>query len=85
MLGLFLAAFGLAPAFCAPQPTDYAVFFAGFMAGTTLWCFLIAALIAWGRRFITPVFFRAVNALCAVALACFGVRLAIGVVGLLSV
>jgi hypothetical protein len=35
----------------------------------------MAALVAWGRRFATPRLFRAIDALCGLLLACFGVRL----------
>jgi chemosensory pili system protein ChpE len=58
-----------------PQPTDFAIFFAGFLAGAILWCFIIAALVAWGRRFVTPIFFRWVNFACGIALGFFAVQL----------
>jgi chemosensory pili system protein ChpE/L-lysine exporter family protein LysE/ArgO len=32
-----------------PRPADYAVFFAGFMASSVIWCFLFAAIV--GRAF----------------------------------
>jgi threonine/homoserine/homoserine lactone efflux protein len=51
-----------------PQPVHFAIFFTGFLAGAILWCFFMAGLVAWGRRFVTPVFFRGVNLLCGVAL-----------------
>ncbi len=62
-----------------PRPADYAVFFAGFMGSTTLWCFLIAGLVSWGSRFITSTCFSVVNLLCGVALGYFGVRLGVAV------
>ena len=34
------------------------------MAGAVLWCFFMAGLIAWGRQFITPTFFRRINLVC---------------------
>ena len=49
------------------------------MGSATLWCFLIAVLIGWGSRFITPTFFRVVNLLCGVALGYFGVCLGVAV------
>jgi chemosensory pili system protein ChpE len=51
------------------------VFFAGFMSGSLLWCFFMAGLIAWGRRFITPLFFRFVNLACGFALGLFAIKL----------
>ncbi|MEW6406194.1 MAG: LysE family transporter, partial [Chloroflexota bacterium] len=58
-----------------PQPIDFAIFFAGFFGGAVLWCFLIAALVAWGRKFVTPIFFRWVNLTCGIALGFFAFQL----------
>jgi chemosensory pili system protein ChpE len=58
-----------------PQPTDFAVFFAGFLSGAVLWCFVMAALVAWGRKFVTPTFFRWVNFACGLALGFFAIQL----------
>lgn len=54
------------------------MFFTGFMLAAVLWCFFFAALVAWGRRFVTPAFFRGVNLTCGLALAYFGFNLAWG-------
>jgi chemosensory pili system protein ChpE len=58
-----------------PQPADFAIFFAGFLAGAVLWCFVMAGLVAWGRRFVTPAFFRWVNFACGIALGVFALQL----------
>jgi chemosensory pili system protein ChpE len=58
-----------------PQPLDLAIFFAGFLAGAILWCFVMAGLVAWGRKFVTPTFFRWVNFACGVVLGFFALRL----------
>lgn len=58
-----------------PQPVDFAIFFAGFLAGAVLWCFLMAGLVAWGRKFVTPTFFRWVNFACGIALGYFALQL----------
>ena len=58
-----------------PQPVHFAIFFAGFLGGAILWCFFMAGLVAWGRKFVTPGFFRWVNAVCGVALGYFAVQL----------
>ncbi len=58
-----------------PQPVDFAVFFAGFLSGAILWCFLMAAIVAWGRKFVTPTFFRWVNFACGLALGFFAIQL----------
>lgn len=52
-----------------------AVFFTGFMSACVVWCFLMAAIIAWGRRFLSGGFYRWVNFACGVAMVYFGVRL----------
>jgi chemosensory pili system protein ChpE len=57
------------------QPADFAIFFSGFLSGAILWCFVMAGLVAWGRRYLTGMFFRWVNVACAGALAYFAVRL----------
>ena len=58
-----------------PQPADFAVFFAGFLAGAILWCFVMAGLVAWGRKFVTRTFFRWVNLACGIALGFFALQL----------
>ena len=58
-----------------PQPADFAIFFAGFLAGAVLWCFIMAGLVAWGRKFVTPTFFRWVNFACGLALGFFALQL----------
>ena len=58
-----------------PQPADFAIFFAGFLGGAILWCFIMAGLVAWGRKFVTPTFFRWVNLACGLALGFFAVQL----------
>jgi chemosensory pili system protein ChpE len=60
-----------------PQPVDFAIFFAGFLGGAILWCFMMAALVAWGRKFVTPAFFRWVNFACGIALGYFAIQLGI--------
>jgi chemosensory pili system protein ChpE len=57
----------------------YALFFAGFFLGAVLWCVALSALLGWGRRWVRPGLFRAVNALCGLALGYFGLRLLWGV------
>ncbi|HLZ10444.1 MAG TPA: LysE family transporter [Chloroflexota bacterium] len=58
-----------------PGPREFAIFFAGFLSACVFWCFFYSAVVAFGRRFLTPIFFRAVNSLCGTALAYFGVSL----------
>ena len=60
----------------SPQPVHFAIFFAGFLGGAIVWCFFMAGLVAWGRRFVTPTFFRVVNVICGFALGFFAVQLA---------
>lgn len=58
-----------------PQLVHFVTFFAGFLGGAILWCFFMAVLVAWGRKFITPTFFRWVNILCGIALGFFALNL----------
>jgi chemosensory pili system protein ChpE len=58
-----------------PEPVHFAVFFAGFLFGAILWCFIMAGLVAWGRKYLTPMFFRWINLSCGVALAFFALQL----------
>ena len=59
----------------SPQPVHFATFFTGFLSGAVFWCFVIAGLVAWGRRFVTPSFFRWVNLSCGIALGYFALQL----------
>jgi chemosensory pili system protein ChpE len=59
-----------------PQWFHFVIFVAAFLSSTVLWCFLMAGLVSWGRRFVTPGFFRWVNLVCGLALAYFGIQLA---------
>lgn len=52
-----------------------AVFFAGFMVGCLVYCFLAASVISGARSLLTKSFYRTVNALCGVALLGFAVLL----------
>ena len=58
-----------------PQVTDFVIFFAGFLSGAITWCFVMAGLVAWGRKVVTANFFRWVNLVCGLALAYFAVQL----------
>ena len=58
-----------------PAPIHFAIFFAGFLTGAVLWCFVMAALIAWGRKFVTTNFFRWVNLTCGIVLGYFALQL----------
>jgi len=53
---------------------QFVVFFAGFFLGAVLWCIGISAVIRWGRHWIRPALFRWINALCALTLGYFGIR-----------
>ena len=58
-----------------PQPIHFAIFFTGFLAGAILWCFIMAALVAWGKQWMTHNFFRLVNFACGVAMIYFAIQL----------
>jgi chemosensory pili system protein ChpE len=58
-----------------PQLIHFVIFFCAFMLGGLSWCFFLAGLITWGRRFMNPTFFRGVNLLCGLFLGYFGLQL----------
>ena len=58
-----------------PAPIHFAVFFAGFLLGAITWCFIMAGLVAFGRKFVTGPFFRWVNLTCGIALGFFALQL----------
>jgi chemosensory pili system protein ChpE len=58
-----------------PTFGHYATFYLAFLLGAVAWCFFLAGLVGWGRRFLTPLFFRWVNLLCGLALAWFAFQL----------
>jgi threonine/homoserine/homoserine lactone efflux protein len=58
-----------------PQLSHFIIFFAAFMTGAFLWCFFMAGLVSWGRRFVTGRFFRWVNLTCGLALGLFALQL----------
>ena len=53
------------------------MFFMAFMLAALLWSFFIAAMIAWGRRFLSAAFYRWINLACGTALAYFAIKLLI--------
>jgi chemosensory pili system protein ChpE len=57
------------------DPKDLLVFFTGFLVSALLWSVFMSSLIAWGRRFVTPVFFRLVNLVCSLSLGFFALKL----------
>jgi chemosensory pili system protein ChpE len=64
-----------------PNPSDFVIFYAGFMLACVCWCFFFSALVAFGRFILRPSFFRAVNGVCGLVLVAFGIQLASGVLG----
>jgi threonine/homoserine/homoserine lactone efflux protein len=67
-LGGTITALGVAD----PGWTAFALFLAGFMTSSLLWCFICAGFIGWTRRFVGPVAWVAINVACAAGLAIFG-------------
>lgn len=59
----------------SPDLQNLVVFLAGFLCSALLWCFFMASLLAWGRRFVTPLFFRLVNLMCSCTLGFFALKL----------
>lgn len=59
-----------------PSSSDYAIFFFSFMAAATVYCFFMAGMITFGRRFVNKRFFQLVNLVCGAAIAWFAFTLA---------
>lgn len=56
------------------------VFFGGFMVAALICAFAMAILIGYGRRFLTPLFYRIVNLSCGIFLMYLCVKIVSGVV-----
>ncbi|WP_457788793.1 LysE family transporter [Pseudomonas sp. PL-6] len=63
-MGGAMAAIGVAQ----PTPTHLAVFFAGFMVSSLLWCFICAGLVDWFRRAASRLWHRLTYLACGLAL-----------------
>jgi chemosensory pili system protein ChpE len=57
------------------QLSHFVTFFLAFISGAFLWCFFIAWLVAWGKQWMTPNFFRWVNLICGIILIYFALQL----------
>ena len=57
------------------------VFFVAFMLACVAWCFFMAAMIAWGRKFLSARFYRWINLACGIAMAYFGIKLLVSLIG----
>jgi chemosensory pili system protein ChpE len=62
-------------AIAKPETVHFVVFFLAFMAAATMYAFFMAALIAFGRRYINAGFFRVINLACGLFLGYFGITL----------
>lgn len=58
-----------------PYAVHYLAFFGAFLAACVVWGTLMAALVAYGRRFLDGYLFRVVNAVCGLALLYFAAGL----------
>jgi chemosensory pili system protein ChpE len=72
---------GAVAALGADRAQLWSVFFGAFMLACLAWCFFMAAMIAWGRRFLTARFYRWINVVSGIAMALFGVRLLASLIG----
>ena len=63
-------------------PAQTMSFAAGFVSGTFAWAFIMAFVIRWSKRLISPALFRGVNFACGLALVVFGFTLATQMLGL---
>jgi chemosensory pili system protein ChpE len=58
-----------------PQWFHFATFFLAFLIGAILWCLFLSGLVAWGRQWLRPGFFRWVNLICGLFLGFFALQL----------
>jgi chemosensory pili system protein ChpE len=68
----------------APTPSTIMTFFLGLLSSALLWSIFLAALTAWGRRFVTPQLFRLVNLVCGLALGLFAIKLALNLIEMMK-
>jgi threonine/homoserine/homoserine lactone efflux protein len=68
----------------APTPITILIFFLGLVSSALLWSVFLAALTAWGRRFVTPRLLRLVSLICGLALGLFAIRLAFNIIQILE-
>lgn len=66
---------GAVTALGAHRPHLLVIFFVAFMLACVAWCFFMAGMIGWGRRYLSVRFYRWINLMCGAAMAYFGVRL----------
>jgi threonine/homoserine/homoserine lactone efflux protein len=67
-----------------PTPSIVMTFFLGLLSSALLWSIFLAALTAWGRRFITPQLFRLVSLVCGWALGLFAIKLALNLIEMMK-
>jgi chemosensory pili system protein ChpE len=67
-----------------PHLIHFAIFFAGFLSGAVVWCFVMAGLVAWGRQWMTTSFFRVLNGSCSLTLAYFAIHLGLQTLHILA-
>jgi threonine/homoserine/homoserine lactone efflux protein len=53
---------------------QFVLFFVGFFTGAVLWSLGISTGVHWGRRWMRPIVFSWISALCGLALGYFGMR-----------
>ena len=66
-----------------PNWHHYAIFFSGFLSGVTLWCFLMAGVVTFGRRFVSTGVYKVVNLVCGITLGYFGIQLLLNLIPML--
>jgi len=68
----------------APTPSTIMTFFLGLLSSAVLWSICLAAITAWGQRFITPQLFRFVSLVCGFALGVFAIKLALNLIEMMK-
>ncbi|MFA5313229.1 MAG: LysE family transporter [Methanomassiliicoccales archaeon] len=58
-----------------PEGIHFLVFFLGYTTGLVVFSFVYSALIAYGRKYITPSLFQAINVICGAVLIYFALNL----------
>ncbi|OPY34631.1 MAG: leucine export protein LeuE [Methanomassiliicoccales archaeon PtaU1.Bin124] len=68
---------GSAIAVIVPDPTavDYGIFIGGYVIGLMIWSFSYSVLIGYGRKYVTPKLFQAINIVCAAVMIYFAASL----------
>ncbi len=63
-------------------PLQTGTFLGGYLGATLAWCFVMALVVRWGKKLLSPALFRWLSAACSAGLIGFGLALAARLAGI---